>query len=352
MSFEHGWAALHLEAPPRIPRTEYSADFHWGLVSTVTGIEVDYDSSAEVRDRASRAFMEAWDYDLVWATNIGPDEFGEMRTRMGHAVYQAGNADWDPTVTRAFHSPEEVLRFDPREAFGRHPQSDLITRFEEHYAAQCARVPNAVNMSGIYVTLVSGLIDLFGWELLLEAAGEDPIEFGQLANRYAEWVSQYFEALAASDVPVAMVHDDFVWSSGAIFAPAWYREYVFPNYRRLIGSLVDSGKRVIFTADGDYSEFVDDLAATGAHVLVMEPMTDMAGVAARYGQSHGFVGNADTRILLSGTADQIRGEVARCVGIGKSCPGYFLAVGNHIPPNKPVESALTYEREYRRLMWR
>ena len=40
MSFEDGWAAIHLQMPARVPRTEYSADFHWDLVRAVTGIEV------------------------------------------------------------------------------------------------------------------------------------------------------------------------------------------------------------------------------------------------------------------------------------------------------------------------
>ena len=40
MSYEDGWAAINLEMPARIPRTEYSADSHWDLIKAVTGIEV------------------------------------------------------------------------------------------------------------------------------------------------------------------------------------------------------------------------------------------------------------------------------------------------------------------------
>ena len=32
--------------------------------------------------------------------------------------------------------------------------------------------------------------------------------------------------------------------------------------------------------------------------------------------------------------------------IGKECPGYILAVGNHIPVNTPVENALYYNEAY------
>jgi uroporphyrinogen-III decarboxylase len=63
-------------------------------------------------------------------------------------------------------------------------------------------------------------------------------------------------------------------------------------------------------------------------------------------KTHSFIGNADTRILLSGTKDDIHGEVKRCMDIGKNCPGFFLAVGNHIPSNTPVENALYYHECY------
>lgn len=55
-----------------------------------------------------------------------------------------------------------------------------------------------------------------------------------------------------------------------------------------------------------------------------------------------------TRILLSGTPEEIRAEVKRCMDIGKSCP-LFLAVGNHIPANTPVENCLIYEEAYREM---
>ena len=69
----------------------------------------------------------------------------------------------------------------------------------------------------------------------------------------------------------------------------------------------------------------------------------------KYGQTHVIVGNADTRILLYGSKDDIRAEVERCMTLGRNCPGYFLAVGNHIPPNTPVENALYYNEVYEEL---
>ncbi|MHB9037951.1 MAG: uroporphyrinogen decarboxylase family protein [Armatimonadota bacterium] len=353
MSFQDGWAALNLEMPKRVPRTEYSAElYHFDLMKAATGIDVSVDSPEDVKAKARFEFMKAWKYDFRWATLIHGPEFGSYHTSMGHAQYASDGSDMDVSTTKPFSEPEDVLEFDPWETLGPRDSGELRRRFEEHYRANHEAFPDAVNMTGIYVTLISGLIDLFGWDVLLMAAGIDPEGFGEVANRYSSWIQQYFDALAESDVPVVMVHDDIVWTSGAIFPPEWYRKYVFPNFKKQFAPILDSGKRLIFTSDGTYTEFFDDLVDCGAHGFVLEPTTDMSLLADKYGKTHVFIGNADTRILLSGTKEDIRTEVRRCMDIGKDCPGFFMAVGNHIPPNTPVENALYYNDIYEELSLR
>ncbi len=349
MSYQDGWAAMNLEMPARIPRTEYSAEMHWDLIAAVTGIKVGVDSPPELKAQASVAFMRAWNYDLFWSTLIGHDEFGEFATDMGHAEYAAGGVDRRDTVFCPYDDPEDVLNFDPWESLGARDHRELVRRFEAHYRANCQAHPFGVNMTGVYVTLISGFIGLFGWEMLLLAAGSDLERFGDLANRYASWVQQFFDALADSDVPVVMMHDDIVWAAGPIFRPAWYREYVFPNYARYLAPLREAGKKVLFCSDGNFTMFVDDIAAAGVHGFVFEPLTDLRYIVERYGQTHVIIGNADTRVLLSGTREQIRAEVERCMSLGRDCPGFFMAVGNHIPPNTPVENALYYNQVYQEL---
>lgn len=349
MSYTDGMAAINLDMPARVPRTEYSAESHWELVSTVTGISVGPDSPAEDRNKASLAFKKAWNYDFIWGILISREEFGDKRTKMGHAVYAAGGVDYSTAISNLYDDPEKALSFDPWELYGPRDRQTLIDRFDADYDRRCAAFPDAVNMTGVYVTCMSGLIDIFGWDILLTMAGIDPDGLGAVTDRYASWIGQYFEALAASKAPVVMVHDDIVWTSGAFIAPAWYRRFIFPNYKKFLAPLIDSGKKIIFTSDGTYTEFIDDIAACGVHGFVLEPTTDMAAIADKYGKTHVFVGNADTRILLSGTKEEIYSEVKRCMDIGKGCPGFFMAVGNHIPSNTPVENALYYNEVYEKM---
>ena len=352
MSYEDGWAAINLEMPKRVPRTEYSLEGHWAALKAITGIDVTIDSPGEVKSQAARELWRIWNFDFFWCTNVGSDGFGKWTTDMGHAVYAAGGVDYREIGTCPFDTPEEVLAFDPREAFDKLDHAELVKKFEGSYKSQCESWPEGVHMVGTYTTCFSGLIAMLGWDMLLLAAGVDQKKFGEMTNRYCEWFQGYMDALADADVPLVMIHDDMVWTEGAFIHPDWYREYVFPNFKRYFTPIRESGTKIMFTSDGDYTEFIDDLVEAGVTGFVMEPMTDMACIAEKYGKTHSFVGNVDTRILLLGSRAEIRAEVERCMDIGKGCPGFFMAVGNHIPPNTPVDSTLYYNEVYEELSTR
>ncbi len=105
MSYEDGWAAMNLEMPRRIPRTEYSAEMHWDLIRAVTGMEVGIHSPEEMKSRGAIALMKAWNFDFFWSTLISDDEFGAYRTDMGHAEYAAGGVDRRDTIFSPFSDP-------------------------------------------------------------------------------------------------------------------------------------------------------------------------------------------------------------------------------------------------------
>ena len=343
-------AALAMEMPPVVPRTEYSAAYHWPLLERVTGIRIDGNSTREERDAASREFMRAWHFAMLWNTDIATEIFNGQYTDMGHAAYSLDGGDLSRHVTRLFDRPEDVYGYDLFEVHGVPDTGAIVRRFNEALVRQKELCPEGcLAMNGIYVTCISGILELTGWETLLYAAGIDPEAFGAFIDRYCRWIRYYFEALALCDAPVVMVHDDFVWGNGGFLRPEFYRRFVFENYKKLFAPLHDAGKKILFTADGNYTQYIDDIAACGVNGFVLEPLTDMRAIAERYGRTHVFVGNADTSVLLHGSREDIENEVRRCMEIGKGCPGFVMAVGNHIPANTPVESALWYNECYERM---
>ncbi len=346
MSLQRGMAALNLEMTDRVPRTEYSVQTHWELIKKVTGRDVDANSPDEERIKAQHAFYDAWGFDFNWYTHIHHSFLGDYYTDMGHANYEANGSDFRPMGESVFEDIEDVLAFDPMASLPNYSEDELIKIFDDSYDARCGDMPDAVNMTGTYITCMSGIIDMLGWDMLLMSAGVDADEFGHLMGRYADWMQKFYNALAKCKAPVIMAHDDIVWTSGAFIAPQWYREFLFPCYKKLFKPVIEAGKKLMYTSDGTFTEFVDDIVACGVSGFVMEPTTDMQYIADRYGKTHSFIGNVDTRILLAGTRDDIYAEVKRCMDIGKKYPGFFMAVGNHIPSNTPVDNAQWYQEFY------
>lgn len=265
---------------------------------------------------------------------------------MGHAQYAQGGTDFDMRISFPFTDVDEVLRFDPYAVYGVRSKKELTEAYNQHFLSQKMEKPDQVVMTGIYITMVSGLLEIFGWNVLLSALGENPDAFGETANRYADWIGQYFGALAESEADVVMVHDDIVWTSGPFANPKWYRKYVFPNYEKLFAPLHKAGKCILYTSYGTYDAFADDVAACGVNGFVMEPTTDLVTMVRKFGKTHALVGDADCRILTFGSQEEIQQEVKRCMDLGRDCPGFVMAVGNHIPANVPVENALYYNDCY------
>lgn len=346
MSLTNGLSALSLEMPERIPRTEYSAHFHWELVKKVTGVEVDSKSSVQIKEEASSKFIKDWDYSMFWNVLTHNNIFDGKYTKLGHAEYMADGEDFSEETSLLLEDPEDVFDFDPFEVYGIRDPKILTQEYNENYDLKCRLYPDTANMTGIYVSCISGVLEILGWDTLLMVAGIDRRGFGDFLERYGKWIGQYFQALAECKAKTVMIHDDITWTSGAFLAPAFYREYVFPIYKQLFRPLQEAGKRILFTSDGNYTEFLQDIADCGVHGFIFEPCMNLEQICEQYGKTHVLVGNADTRILLLGGKEDIRQEVKRCMGIGKKCPGYFMAVGNHIPANTPVNSALWYNEFY------
>ncbi|MFH2069058.1 MAG: hypothetical protein ABII89_06325 [Candidatus Omnitrophota bacterium] len=75
-----------------------------------------------------------------------------------------------------------------------------------------------------------------------------------------------------------------VWTNGAIFKPEWYRKYIFPRYQKLWRPLKEAEIKVLLCSDGNFTKFVDDVAAAGADGSVFEPPADLEYIVSRYGK--------------------------------------------------------------------
>jgi uroporphyrinogen-III decarboxylase len=280
---------------------------------------------------------------------VGWEKRGRV-TDMGHADFLEGGTDRRMPKRCPFETPEDVWAFDAVKEYGLPDFDGLVEFYEQLYQKGQKTNRQQVFTAGYYKTMVSGAIQSFGWDMLLEAAA-DQRQFEKVLDSFFSLSLHHFRAWAKTTAPVFICHDDFVWSEGPFMHPDFYRRVIIPRYKDLWKVLRAAGKRVLFCSDANFAEFVDDIAEAGAHGFIFEPMLPLEPVVEKYGKSHVIVSSkVDTRTLTFGTKDQIRAEIDATLTLALDCPGFMFAVGNHIPSNVPVENALFYF-DYLRQHW-
>jgi len=346
VSYDIGLEALTLRRPHRLAHTEYCSNY--ALVRAVTGLDPAQDAEAW------RRFYDAWDIDFIWSSNDGPVDWSARGrvTDMGHAEFLEGGVDRRDTVTCPFRDVDDVLAFDAVKEYGLPDFDELVAYYEKVYQESQAAFPQQVFPGGYYKTIVSGAIQAFGWDLLLEAAVHRK-EFERVLDSICELTLHHVKAWARTSIRFFLQHDDMVWTEGPFMHPDIYRSAIFPRYKKLWQVMHEAGKPVLYCSDGNFTAFIDDLAAAGADGFIFEPLTNLDLVVERYGTSKVIMGSkVDCRTLTFGTPDDIRAEIDATLAIAKDCPGFVFAVGNHIPSNVPVDNALFYIDHLRRNWYR
>ena len=330
MSYQIGIDTIHLRPTPRLAHTEYcSSEPLRRAVAAATG---------------GQTLEQAWEMDLLWSTNDGPVPWGQRGrvTDMGHAEFLEGGVDRRPPRQSPFQDPETVLAFDAVDEYGLPDFDELVAFYEQHYQQTQEANPGQAFPGGYYKTIVSGAIEAFGWDMLLEAAA-DQDRFERVLDSIFRLSMHHYKAWAQTSIEFFISHDDMVWSEGAFVHPDFYRRVIFPRYKELWDVIRNAGKKLLFCSDGNWSEFVDDIALAGADGFIFEAMTTLDPIVQKYGPTHVIVGSkVDCRTLTFGTLDEIKAEVDATLDIAFDCPGFFFAIGNHIPSNIPVQNALFY----------
>ena len=296
--------------------------------------------------------MRQWDFDFIWSTNDGPEPWEDRGrvTDMGHSEFLEGGVDLRQPKRCPFQTVDDAWAFDAVAEYGLTDRAELVGYYERCYRDARRSYPDQVWTGGYYRSLFSGAIAIFGWDMLLLAAS-DQCRFAKVLDGIHQQSMHHYRAWADTSIEVFMCHDDMVWSQGPFMRPDFYRAEVFPRYKELWQVIHDAGKLVVFTSDGDWSMFVDDIVEAGADALCFEPMLPLEPVVTKYGRSHCLLASkVDARTLTFGSRAQIQTEIDATLPLARECAGFVFAVGNHIPSNVPIDSARFY-MDYLREHW-
>jgi len=341
MSFKNMIKTLNMENHDSFAHNETLE--HPAYIHEITGID-----PFEEPEKAMLAAARKLDFDWLYSIPKKAHRFetGENKKHIGGGTYVT---EWGFTGSawsdyEKYTDTEQIYTYDP---FANHESEEHIRKiarmkFDSSIQDQKLIGDGAVISGLYYTTLFQWFIMVFGWEMFLVAAAENPKRFELCIDRFKRYSSIYVEEYAKSEIPFLFCHDDLAITRGLVFAPEWYRKYIFPAYEEIFEPVKKEGKKIIFVSDGNYIELLDDLFTLGIDGIIVDWTFDLAEIFKRYGKTKVIVGNADTVILTYGTTEDVRKEVHRCVDAAKGSSGFVMKCSNDLPQNIPIENMRVY----------
>jgi len=215
------------------------------------------------------------------------------------------------------------------------------------YCAAHADYPIVLGGAGVSCIInrigqLRGMIDT-----LCDVTTQDPVGMRLVDRLHEIDLETARRALAAvgDHVQIFSMGEDLGTQRGPIIAPETFREVIRPRTQRFIDEAKRYDLLVMFHTCGSSSWAFDDLADMGVDIIdTLQPETahmDPAYLKDTFGHKLAFHGMVSTAgVLAFGTADQVRDEVERLLGIMMPGGGFALAPTHLIQSNSPVENVV------------
>jgi MtaA/CmuA family methyltransferase len=218
------------------------------------------------------------------------------------------------------------------------------------------RMSDRIAAVELFQTEVGGVIPIMGW---VEGALAEAADLRGMMNLMIdlhdrpEWVKQLLEFLVEIEVEFARAQvqagADIIGLGDAVasqISAAMYREFALPYEQRIFESVKQLGAVARLHICGDTTHLVENMKRSGADIVDLDWMVDLAAVSASLGDHPVLCGNFDpVAVMLQGTEQQVYEATHACLQAGgKSC---FSMAGCEIPDQTPVENLHAQSRALR-----
>jgi uroporphyrinogen decarboxylase len=186
-------------------------------------------------------------------------------------------------------------------------------------------------------------------DFLLEVGyGTDEAQIHKLLAFCNRYILRFAELLMAAGAHVVTIGDAL--ASGSLISPKTYERYAFPYHHELAAAIRARGGRLSIHVCGKTNHVIGRLAATGAHIVEFDAMTDFDAARAAAKGKTCLLGNVDvSEVITFGTRARVEEECRLRLQSVIPDSGYILSSGCAISPNAPaanlhamVESAQRY----------
>jgi MtaA/CmuA family methyltransferase len=266
---------------------------------------------------ANLAVLEAFDLDLVQAISDPYREAADMGLDVEFPE------DGLPLRRRVLlESPEDLAKLRPVEPTAGRRMSDRLEGVR--------RMSEAVGRDVVVMGWVEGPLalacDLRGDTNLMLDLHDRPEWVVELLDLLVEQQIAFARAQVAAGADMIGLGD----AVASLISPSQFRRFALPYERRIFAAVKEAGAIPRLHICGDTGHLVADLARSGAEIVDLDWMVDLARAAATFGDGPAPCGNFDpVEIMLRGTPEKVAEATRSCAAAGG--PRHFSAAGCEIP---------------------
>lgn len=231
-------------------------------------------------------------------------------------------------------------RADFRSFWKERMQPDLAGRigpdWQERLAAYRTREIPLIVIADRWGGFFGPLRNLVGVERLCTLFYDDPAFVEEMMEADADFlIATMDQILDHTDIDIFGFWEDMAYKTGPLLGPGLARQYMLPQYRRVIDFLRSRGVEFIcLDSDGQVTELIPIWLDAGIDILYpFEPQAgmDVAAVRREFGRDLRMWGGIDKRVLAQGP-EAIDAELARVAPV-VSEGGYVPFPDHSLPPD-------------------
>ncbi|QXE92995.1 uroporphyrinogen decarboxylase family protein [Geomonas subterranea] len=337
-SKERTVAALTGKPYDRIPVNLLISDH----AARVIGVSVgDYNNSAHLLARGQVAAWRRYGTDNV---NTGPGLTG-IAEAIGSKVAFPDSTPYIAENVVTQESVLDALKIPDPEKDGRLPLFlDAATLVLKEIGDQ---VPLGMTCAGPFTTAAG----IRGTEKFLRDLRRNPAFAHRLLRLSTESIIRFAKAALERGARIGLADPT---ASGTMISPALFTEFALPYLKEVCAAIkAESGAAPSLHICGNTTRIWPEMADTGASVLSLDDVVDLADAKAAVGDRVALLGNVrPTATMYLGTPDDVLANAKECLAKGWDNPkGYILGLGCGLPIDTPpanidalVAAARTYGR--------
>lgn len=247
------------------------------------------------------------------------DEFGITRHITGGDRYPVA-------VVHPVKDLDSFKRYDP-------PPISSPGRFK--------RIENVMKRVGKEIAVIVNLHDVFsfprdliGLDKFLMAFITEPELVKNVIGFSVDYNLELAKEVKKRGVEIIGIGDDLADKRGPFVSPEMFKEFIYPEFKRVVQGFKKLGFYVIKHSDGNLNPILNMLVDSGIDCLdPIDPLggMDIGFIREKYGNKIARKGNVDcVRILTEGTPEDVEKAVKDCIKKGSPGGGHIISTSNSL----------------------